>query len=68
MGTADSSSLATMLHGRWEDLSRAIARDLEDCGNPDGSNISKEMEGLSLKRDSKEGPQVGDGKNVYVLY
>eukprot|EP00579_Thalassiosira_antarctica_P016052 CAMPEP_0201926896 /NCGR_PEP_ID=MMETSP0903-20130614/17246_1 /ASSEMBLY_ACC=CAM_ASM_000552 /TAXON_ID=420261 /ORGANISM="Thalassiosira antarctica, Strain CCMP982" /LENGTH=318 /DNA_ID=CAMNT_0048464915 /DNA_START=20 /DNA_END=973 /DNA_ORIENTATION=+ len=69
MGTADSSSLATMLRGRQEDLSRVIARDLEKFGNQEGGTIAKEMESLSLKGESKEGSDnVGDGKIVYELY
>ncbi|KAL9189991.1 hypothetical protein ACHAXT_009666 [Thalassiosira profunda] len=58
-------SLATMLRGRQEDLSRVIARDVERFG--EGGGLEKGMEGLSLTGKSKSG-EGGDGKIVYELY
>eukprot|EP00585_Thalassiosira_rotula_P006096 CAMPEP_0196140734 /NCGR_PEP_ID=MMETSP0910-20130528/7537_1 /TAXON_ID=49265 /ORGANISM="Thalassiosira rotula, Strain GSO102" /LENGTH=409 /DNA_ID=CAMNT_0041401639 /DNA_START=16 /DNA_END=1245 /DNA_ORIENTATION=- len=64
MGMADSGSLATMLRGRQEDLSRVIARDLEKFGNGDDNDLSKAMNSLSLSGETKE----EDGKIIYELY
>lgn len=64
LGTGDSSALAAMLRGRQEDLSRVIARDLENYGEKkDG--LATDLEKMSLG-ESKEGG--GDGKIVYELY
>eukprot|EP00580_Thalassiosira_gravida_P015984 CAMPEP_0201665420 /NCGR_PEP_ID=MMETSP0494-20130426/6569_1 /ASSEMBLY_ACC=CAM_ASM_000839 /TAXON_ID=420259 /ORGANISM="Thalassiosira gravida, Strain GMp14c1" /LENGTH=396 /DNA_ID=CAMNT_0048144371 /DNA_START=22 /DNA_END=1212 /DNA_ORIENTATION=+ len=64
MGMADSGSLATMLRGRQEDLSRVIAKDLEKFGSGDGNDLSKAMNSLTLSGETKE----EDGKIVYELY
>eukprot|EP00571_Detonula_confervacea_P014813 CAMPEP_0172300964 /NCGR_PEP_ID=MMETSP1058-20130122/2961_1 /TAXON_ID=83371 /ORGANISM="Detonula confervacea, Strain CCMP 353" /LENGTH=432 /DNA_ID=CAMNT_0013010935 /DNA_START=76 /DNA_END=1374 /DNA_ORIENTATION=+ len=72
MGMADSSSLATMLRGRQEDLSSVIVRDLERFGQDNNTTLSNDMENLTLKGESKEGSDDnirGDnGKIVYELY
>lgn len=66
LGMNDSSSLATMLRGRQEDLSRVIEKDLEKYAGQEG--LAKGMEHLSLSKEESKEAGEGGGKIVYELY